>query len=610
MSRLRSRLARLEARVARARSARAARLDRVRRPAVLRPATTAEFAEQFRRFRLPTPWFHRVWYEAMDSGLKRIFIMGPRQHAKTSCVLTYVLRRICEDHHLRVGIISQTDALAKHFLGEIKYELESNAKLIDRYAPTDPETKAILPFRGDTWTEHQIVLSDAREGEHGISGKDVSVFSVGRGGQITGYHCDLLVVDDLETKEATDSDTVRQGTREWWAREVEPVLAPGGQLIGTGTRKHFDDVYSYWLRPDSGWHVVDVVKSVFRPDGSPIWPEMWSLEALAARKAQMDETDLLGWPQEFLNEPRPAATQMFFPDRWPTFGKAPWGLSIFQYWDLAISERASADYTVGWTIGVDGGNNVYLLERRKGHWNFNRTLAEIESMGTAWSAAGLQAVGIEEVAYQAAAVQEALRRTMLPIVPDKIGRGDRDKVARGRLLEARAAGGKVLRPMDAPWWIDFAAEALYFPAGAHDDQIDALGGAVKLAGASTESISWQYNMWTCTKCGRMFSWEKGRPCPQCGTRAPDTFENPELASYGGHMSMEPSYNAPGSAGQALSAVMEPPPSSGLNPWGMWTCEKCANLFMWERGRRCPKCGTKSPESFEDPGPEPREHAGD
>jgi len=233
------------------------------------------------------------------------------------------------------------------------------------------------------------------------------------------------------------------------------------------------------------------------PDGSPIWPEMWSIEALLERKKQLDQQDLLAWPQEYLNEPRPSETQMFYPERWPTDANVPYGLTILQFWKLAISEKTTADYTCGWTIGVDDQNNVLLLERRKGHWDFNRTLSEIQAMGQAWSQPGasgvLAMIGIEQVSYQAAAVQEALRRTMLPIVPVV---PDKDKVTRARLLEARAAANKVVRPANVPeWWMDFAAEATYFPAGAHDDQIDALSGAVRLAGWQADSINWQYGVW-------------------------------------------------------------------------------------------------------------------
>jgi predicted phage terminase large subunit-like protein len=463
-----------------------------------------------------------------DPANGRVFIMGPRLHAKTSSVLTYALRRLCEDHHLRIGIISQTDELATHFLTEIKNELENNLDLIAKYAPKG------RGFKGNVWQAHQIVLSDAREGDDGISGKDVSVFSVGRGGQITGYHCDLLIVDDLETKESTDSPTVRQGTREWWAREVEPVVPAGGKIIATGTRKHFDDIYAYWLAPNSDWKVVDVVKSVFLPDGSPIWPEMLPLEALAARKASMDQLDLLAWPQEYLNEPRPSETQMFHPDKWPQYEGDPHRLALqqnltaLQFWDLAISEKTTADYTVGWTIGVSEDNDIFILERRRGHWDFNTTLNQIADLGKAWP--GVAQIGIEQVAYQAAAVQEALRRSMLPIVPVV---PDKDKVTRARLLEARAGAGKVWRPANVSWWAELAQEALFFPAGAHDDQIDALAGAVRLAGFEAQSIAWLYDQWTCKNpaCGWKFTFDPHRPCPKCGKPCPEDYPNPELLAY-------------------------------------------------------------------------------
>ncbi len=495
---------------------------------------TKQFAETYRGFRLARPWFHDIWYDAYDDpDLDRLYVQGPREHAKTSTVLTYVLRRICENHRLRVGIVSGSDPLAMKFLGEIKHELTSNVALQRRY-------NGGKSFVGPKWTEHELVLADARErgpnGEPGLPGKDVTLFAVGRGGQISSRHCDLLIVDDVESADSVRSDLVRQGTREWWSREVVPVLSPGGKLIVVGTRKHYDDLYSYLIKDDR-WTVLDQARSVFREDGSPIWPEMWSEEALLARKAELDAQDILAWPQEYLNTPLPAETQMFYPEEWPVYTRAPKDMEIFQYWDLAISERTAADYTVGWTIGVTENNDVYMLERVRGHFNFNRTLAEIEAMGQRWPT--VQLIGIEQVAYQAAAVQEALRRTMLPIVPDPHNKvpgakkeGPNDKVTRARLLEARANAGKVYRPAESKWWTDFATEAAFFPAGAHDDQIDSLTGAIKIAGGGSSSVSWQYGVWTCTQCKHMFTWAAKRPCPKCGKPAPEEFENPELATQG------------------------------------------------------------------------------
>ena len=68
-----------------------------------RPARgTQQFAEKYRHFAIKaTPWFHRDWYDAYDDYARNhLYVQGPREHAKTSTVLTYAIRRLAENHHL------------------------------------------------------------------------------------------------------------------------------------------------------------------------------------------------------------------------------------------------------------------------------------------------------------------------------------------------------------------------------------------------------------------------------------------------------------------------------------------------------------------------------
>jgi len=110
-------------------------------------------------------------------------------------------------------------------------------------------------FVGPKWTEHELVLADAYDGPSGISGKDVSLFSVGRGTQISSRHCDLLIADDVESADSVKSETVRQNTREWWARDVAPVLSPGGKFIVVGCLDRATPV----LMSDGTWKRIDSV---------------------------------------------------------------------------------------------------------------------------------------------------------------------------------------------------------------------------------------------------------------------------------------------------------------------------------------------------------------
>jgi predicted phage terminase large subunit-like protein len=50
-----------------------------------------------------------------------------------------------------------------------------------------------------------------------------------------------------------------------------------------------------------------------------------------------------------------------------------------------------------------------------------------------------------------------------------------DKAVRAQSIRGRIAMRGLRIPKDAPWRADFESELLRFPAGVHDDQVDALG---------------------------------------------------------------------------------------------------------------------------------------
>jgi phage terminase large subunit-like protein len=50
-----------------------------------------------------------------------------------------------------------------------------------------------------------------------------------------------------------------------------------------------------------------------------------------------------------------------------------------------------------------------------------------------------------------------------------------DKARRAQLIRGRMALDGLYVPERAPWYANFRAELLSFPAGKHDDQVDALG---------------------------------------------------------------------------------------------------------------------------------------
>lgn len=222
--------------------------------------------------------------------------------------------------------------------------------------------------------------------------------------------------------------------------------------------------------------------------GEALWPEYFSLEKLLQIKRQM------GGPlfaAMYLGRPEALSGEVFKRE-WFKPCKLLSGqdglyvqvdgdllafeeLLIFQAWDLAISQKETADYTVCATLALHPPTmRLMLFDINRARRTFDQTQRSIAQTGEFWKP---YVVGIEKIAYQAAAVQEAVRNTLLPIRELK---ADHDKVTRARLPAALAEAGK-LYVAQANWNEVFFDELLEFPNGRHDDQVDALSMATALA---------------------------------------------------------------------------------------------------------------------------------
>lgn len=432
-----------------------------------RPTTTAAFAEKYRPFSLAVPDFHREWYAAMDGTDTRIILLAPREHAKTSTVLTKVIREICENPQIRIGILSQSGALANGFMRDVRLTLEWNADLARAYRENYPNG-----FIGRKWTDVEITVAGSRHQ------KDVTLFAAGSGSQVTGRHADLLIFDDIESSGTVLTPERRAKTRSWFSKDVIPVLSPGGRSILMGTRKHFDDLYATLLKPGSGWKALVNSLSAILPDGTPLWKDRWTIEGLMKRKDELDALDITSWSQEYENNPIAGTMQMFNPLSWPTWTVLPDDLMVYQTWDLAISEKRSADFSACATVGVDEFENVYILNMTRGHYSISDLALEIDARYNNADYA-IRRVGYERPGFQAPIIREILKEVHCSTVALPV---QGDKVEHARRLEAKGAAGKIFRPSrHVSWWTDLAIELSQFPMGAHDDQVDALSYAIDLA---------------------------------------------------------------------------------------------------------------------------------
>jgi predicted phage terminase large subunit-like protein len=159
--------------------------------------------------------------------------------------------------------------------------------------------------------------------------------------------------------------------------------------------------------------------------------------------------------------------------------QAPQGLRLARYWDLAVSGRESADYIVGAKVGRSSEGRLYILDiaRFPGPWADARP----RMVATMQRDGARVEQGIEVSGQQGGYFQELQRDDALAGVPikgvdpRKVG----NKEVRANVWASRIEDGLVAI-VRAPWNDDFVAEALSFPRGQHDDQVDAVSGAVQM----------------------------------------------------------------------------------------------------------------------------------
>ena len=168
----------------------------------------------------------------------KLAVAAPRGYAKSS-LLSFVLPLwcMCFERKKYIILISETQGQAEDFLDDIKSELISNTKLQNDF-PT------VCGKSDIRWRQEDIILKN-----------EIRIRAIGCGGKIRGRKYrgtrpDLILLDDIESRDSVESDTVR--TKLWNSWFLKEVIK-AGQLDGTtdfialGTILHEDSILSKLL---------------------------------------------------------------------------------------------------------------------------------------------------------------------------------------------------------------------------------------------------------------------------------------------------------------------------------------------------------------------------
>lgn len=338
----------------------------------------------------------------------------------------------------------------------------------------------------------------------------------------------LIIDDPIKNQEEADSILVRDKLWDWYQSTAYTRLAPGGGVLvietwwndddlagrlqqAMATDKHADQfeivrypaLSEHWeYRDDSDPAVpgpiirtdeeIDVTNpppgysrhlTLLRPKDTCLHEARYPTEALKRIRANLQPRI---WSALYQQNPVPDEG-MYFKKEYFRYQKAlpnPNGLRIYTAWDFAIGEKQQNDWTVGATVLQDETDTIYVLEifRMKGD-SFQIVEAMLD-VALRWG-------NTPTVGYLMGAEDGQIWRAIEPLLkkrmaerrqypPYEVMRPMTDKLARARPLQGRMQQGRVVFPEGASWLPQAEQELLRFPAGAHDDVVDALAWAAQL----------------------------------------------------------------------------------------------------------------------------------
>ena len=399
------------------------------------------------------------------SKLKGIIDVEPREHGKTvRQSFAKVLWRVLFRKNRFVLLIGPSREAADENLLNIRTEIEENELILQDFGE----------LKGPVWTNSKVELSNG-----------TCIMAKGAGSSMRGvrfreHRPDLIVLDDILKDDAAESPTQRDKIDRWFRRVVIP-LGRNAFFVFVNTIFHSDDIVCRLLKAiDNGsfsdW--IGLQFSCYKPDGSPLWPEVWTLEALADRKKKMGSVAFSIEMESTIISDADRIIQL----NWITYYKAGDNSPIIRTVQYVDPATGAHDLCGVVTIGVDAQGIIWELD------SWGEACSEtrlVETLIVKQKRFHPEAIGWERVAFQKIYKNYVLKLGMengvyfpLHLWPPE-GQSLGTKASRIRRLSILIENGIIrFRDKGAEELID---QLYMFPKHAYDDLPDALEGAVAIA---------------------------------------------------------------------------------------------------------------------------------
>jgi predicted phage terminase large subunit-like protein len=264
-----------------------------------------------------------------------------------------------------------------------------------------------------------------------------------------------------------------------------PALAEEYEYLNTETNsiERFKSSVADFSEADKLGRTRPELLKFIRAPGEALHPERYSAEMLRRYKDGMPRRT---WSALYQQNPVPDEG-MYFQKPWLKFealGPTLFNRNVYQAWDFAIGEKQHNDYNVGVCLVQDEQDYLHVVDITRFRGDSFQIVEEILSFAEKW---GSEPSCPLTLGFEDGQIWKAIKpllhsrmeeRKLFPAYEEL--KTLTDKMARARSLQGRLQQGRVWFPLNEAWIPDVQRELLRFPAGAHDDIVDALAHAVNL----------------------------------------------------------------------------------------------------------------------------------
>ena len=445
----------------------------------------------------PAPYHYELNNLLLDPTKKRICIILPRGHSKSTLAKTALL------HHLYFNPEGKKEFIA--WVAEEQSQAIDHIKYLQNHIEVNPALNYYFgDLRGTKWTEKEFTTS---KGDRVIA-KGTSQRLRGR--SQLGLRYTKIILDDFESELNTKTPDRRREIKEWVMSTVEPALENSAGNEGSvwliGTIVHYDSflqsIYDGYLEAQRekrkyAWDVM--YKKAINADGEVLWSSYFSKEKLADIRRRFEDVGLAHkFAQEYLNEARDLENAKFKTERLEYYdhefesregyaylvnSKDAVPINVYIGVDLAYEANESSDFQVIMVIGIDSNRNIYVIDYMREHmplYDMPEQIMEYAREYAPVKRVNVEMVGAQGIIKDAVNKMSGTERKVAPGIalgvrpPSGIKKEDRLE----SLLAPLVNRGKMFIKRMHTHLVD---EMFQFPKGKNDDVLDGLWYAVNKA---------------------------------------------------------------------------------------------------------------------------------